>query len=107
MDGMYLGKRIQAQRDQCSMKQADLAEIVGVSSNYISMIECGTKIPRLGTFIKIANALKVPADYLLQDYLDVKNPIVENELSKKLEDMNYRERKRIYEVINVLIKSAK
>ena len=46
------------------MKQEELAEYVNLSPNYMSAIERGAKIPRLETFIRIANALNVPSDLL-------------------------------------------
>ena len=41
-----------------------------VSSAHIGIIERAVKVPNLATFVSIANALGVSADYLLQDVID-------------------------------------
>ena len=66
-----IGPRIQQERKARGMTQSVLAEKVAVSTKYISNIECGEKLPRLETFIAIANALKTDANSLLVDVLDV------------------------------------
>ena len=42
------------------MRQADLASAVGVSPNYVSMLERDLRDPRLGLLRKMAQALGVP-----------------------------------------------
>ena len=58
MNLSMIGPRIQQERKARGMTQSVLAEKVAVSTKYISNIECGEKLPRLETFIAIANALK-------------------------------------------------
>ena len=61
--------------------------IAGLSTLcYVSAIERGAKIPRLETFIRIANALNVPSDLLLIDVLKAGNVIKSSELSEKIND---------------------
>ena len=69
MDSKALGERIRIARNERCVSQRDLAETVGCTSQYISAIERGKKVPTLETFVAIATALKVPADVLLQDAL--------------------------------------
>ena len=69
MDSKALGERIRIARDEHCVSQRDLAETVGCTSQYISAIEQGKKVPTLGTFVAMATALKVPADVLLQDVM--------------------------------------
>ena len=71
MNLSMIGPRIQQERKARGMTQSVLAEKVAVSTKYISNIECGEKLPRLETFIAIANALKTDANSLLVDVLDV------------------------------------
>ena len=67
-----IGTRIKAGRVAAGLTQERLAEKVGISSTYLSAIECNVKDPKLATFIKIANAIGASADDLLADVLNVK-----------------------------------
>ena len=69
MNTKALGERIQIAREERCMTQRELAEAVGCTPQHISAIERGVKTPTLETFMAIANALRVPADVLLQDVL--------------------------------------
>ncbi len=64
-----IGKRIRIARSERCISQRELAEAIGCTSQYISAIERGEKVPTLEIFITIASALKVPADILLQDVM--------------------------------------
>lgn len=101
-----IGKRIQKHREALGMKQEELAEYVNLSPNYMSAIERGAKIPRLETFIRIANALNVPSDLLLIDVLKAGNVIKSSELSEKISKLPSDEQQRIFHVIEVMIKDA-
>ena len=62
---IILGSRIMQRRKQLCIKQAELAEKIGVSNNQISNIENGKSFPKLGNFICICNILNCNADYFL------------------------------------------
>ena len=64
-----MGERIQIAREERSMTQRDLANVIGCTPQHISAIERGAKTPTLETFLAIASTLRVPADVLLQDVL--------------------------------------
>ena len=54
-----VGKRIRFFREQDGLTQAQLAEKVGLSNNYVGLIERGEKHPKIDTLNKIAQALEV------------------------------------------------
>ena len=56
MNLKLVGNQIKKQRELKKLTQEELAEKVGLSRNYISFLERGTKAPRLETLINIANA---------------------------------------------------
>ena len=60
-----IGKNIRKYRLEKKLRQEDLAERAGLSTNYIGMVERGEKIPALETFITILNVLEVSADVIL------------------------------------------
>ena len=54
-----IGKNIKETRKIKNLSQEKLAEFIGMSRNYIGMIERGEVNPPVKTLIKIANALNV------------------------------------------------
>ena len=61
-----LGKRVREIRKRRGLTQAQLAEIVGLSDNFISMIERGTGHPTLEVVGRIANVLEVDLPELFE-----------------------------------------
>ncbi len=59
MDGKAVGRRIKEAREKRHLTQEELAARIDISPTHVSVIERGTKIPRLDTFVAIANALEV------------------------------------------------
>jgi transcriptional regulator with XRE-family HTH domain len=78
-----------------------------LSVSYVSAIERGEKLPKLDTFIRIANTLQVSSDALLVDVLSVGNTIVASEVSDKLARLSPSEQRRIMNVLNTMIADAK
>jgi len=78
-----------------------------LSVSYMSAIERGEKLPKLDTFIRIANTLQVSSDALLVDVLAVGNTIVASEVSDKLARLPSSEQRRIMNVLNTMIADAK
>lgn len=97
-----IGKRIKEVRERKHMTQEDLAELTDLSPTHISVIERGVKMPRLDTFIMIANKLGVSADTLLQDVVDQSVEGYANELTAKIMNLPVNEQKKILKVFEVL-----
>ena len=64
-----LGERIRKQRKLANLTQEALSEKVGISLPFLGHIERGTRKASLDTLVRIANALNVSTDLLLQDSL--------------------------------------
>ena len=71
------------------------------------MVERGEKIPSLETFINILNALGVSADMVLSEVLNTGYTVKNSMLNEKLEKLTPKDRDRIYEVLDTLIKQSK
>ena len=101
-----IGRNIRRFRLEKKLRQEDLAERAGLSTNYIGMVERAEKIPSLEAFISILNALEVSADMVMSDVLTqgytVKNSMLNDKLSKLEKD----ERDRIYAVIDTMIRHS-
>ncbi|MBR3510322.1 MAG: helix-turn-helix transcriptional regulator [Lachnospiraceae bacterium] len=65
MDAKALGANLQKYRKQKGLTQEAAAEKCGLSANYLRQIELGHKVPKLETFLRIAEVLETSADLLL------------------------------------------
>lgn len=101
-----LGKRVKAARKKQHLSQAELAEMIDISSVYVSCIETGNKGMRIETLVQIANALLVSVDELLEEDL-VFSPAKKGlgTLAALLEDCTSFERKVILETVHSLKRS--
>ncbi len=70
VDFRVLGKKIQKTRKAKGIRQAELADRLDISYQYMSMIENGRRQVSLPLLVQIANELSVPTDYLLADFLE-------------------------------------
>lgn len=103
MNTSSIGKRIRKFRESKGWRQEDFAEKIGLSVTYTGMIERGEKVPKLETFITIANALEVSADSLLADVLFVGYSIKSSEMTEEIASLPPEERERIYNVVKAMI----
>ncbi len=106
MDAQKVGRRIQEARKSRGLTQAELLQMVDLSTKYISNVECGFKMPKLNTFVSIANALQCDANLLLSDVLDVTTGQESGLISKKLRALPTEEQRRILRILEVMIDEA-
>ena len=62
---MGLGQRIRQRREALKLTQEQLAKNLGLTSQYISIIEQDKRSPSLSTLAKVAEELGVTIDYLV------------------------------------------
>lgn len=103
MNAGNVGKRIKAAREHRGFTQEQLSEMVGLSPMHISVIERGVKPPKLDTFIKIANALGVSSDQLLQDEVNNAGEAVTTEISKLVQSLPKQNQQLIAHCIKAFI----
>ena len=101
-----IGKNIRKFRHLHKLRQEDLAERTGLSTNYIGAVERGEKIPSLETFIDIVNALSVTSDMLLCDVIHEGYQIKASTLNERLQELPDEDRDRITAVVEVLIEHS-
>ena len=63
--GARLGERVRVRREALGWSQAKLAEVAGISPNYVGVVERGEKLPTLDTLDAMARALSVSPGALL------------------------------------------
>ena len=107
MNSASIGKRIRTCREQKGWTQQAFAEKVGISIAYTGMIERGEKIPKLETFIRIANVLEVSADRLLADVIKAQPFSDTSARAEVVNSLSKESRERIYDVIDTLLRHEK
>lgn len=107
MNGSSIGKRIRACREEKGWSQEVFAEKIGLSIAYTGMIKRGEKVPKLETFIRIANTLEVSADLLLADVLRTQLCIDTSARAASINRLDQESRDRIYDVIDTLLRHEK
>ena len=107
MNTASIGKRIRKFREHKGWRQEDFAEKIGLSVTYTGMIERGEKVPKLETFITIANVLEVSADQLLADVLTTGYDIKSSTLTEDIAKLDPIARERIYRVVGAMIEYDK
>lgn len=98
-DLKLVGSRIKAVRISRGMSQADLAVEASVSLPLISNIVRGKTGMQLETFVKVAEALQVSADYLLRPDVPEVKAIYQGEFAELLEDCSASEMETILKIV--------
>ncbi len=98
-----IGKNIRKYRSSKKMRQEDLAELTGLSTTYVGMVERGEKIPSLETFLSILNALNISADMVLYEVLSTGYDIKVSLLNEKLESLSAKDKTLVYNVVDAII----
>ncbi len=102
-----IGKKIKYYRNQSGLTQEQLGEKVDLSTTYISAVERGMYSISLGKLVDILNCLGCSADDVFCDVLVCRNKCKASELSAKIEELPKDEQRRILEVLETLINTAK
>ena len=68
------GKRIRESRSAQGLSLEQLARLTGISGPALSLIENGKRDPRLTTLKRIADALRVPLQTLIDEGADTTEP---------------------------------
>lgn len=107
LDFKKLGVRLRAVREKRKLTQEELAEMIGMSNNFISNIERNYSIPSLETLVKICNALEITPDYVLLDSIYTAKEYLKDDIARMLEKCSEKDIKLIAKFINLLIDEQK
>ena len=99
-----IGKRIKERREQLGMTQEQLAEKLGLATNYISTIERGASFPRCEKLILLLNCVETSADAICCDVLDHSTASRASALSEKIESLTPDAQKRILDMVELMIR---
>lgn len=104
-----LGKRIKEIRKRKNFTQEELAWKVGVSPNFIGLIERGEKRPSIETLFKIIDALGISISTFFDDfkYQIEEEDVLIKKISSYLKEGTEKEKKIIYQIVKSIIKREK
>lgn len=104
-----LSKKIKELRREKKFTQSELAWKIGVSPNFISLIERGKKKPSLDTLLKIAEVFEVnPSIFSVEfKYKFGDEDILIKKISSILKEGTEEDKKVIYQIVKSIIKKKK
>ena len=73
-----IGKKIKLARSKADYTQEELAEKLSLSPRYISQLERGIAFGSATTIINVCKALNINSDFLFNDLINNKTPILDN-----------------------------
>ena len=97
-----IGKRIKENRQRRNLTQEMLAELIEMSSGYMSLIETGRKKASLETLLSISKVLNVTLDELLTGNQIVLDTDYNREISELMSGCNECERRMIFEIMRTV-----
>lgn len=102
-----IGRRIKEIRKQKKIPQEKLAEMIGISPNYMSALERGAYNIKLELLVQIIDCLDITADDLFRDV--IKNGYVNrtSRFSDEIATLPAEEQQRIFEVLDALLRTAR
>lgn len=102
-----IGRRIQLYRKKKGLTQEQLAEKVGLSTNYISAVERGVNALNLDKLVDVINILECSANEIFVDVLNNGYEIKSSLLTEQISQLPKDEQERIFAVVQTLIDTAK
>jgi transcriptional regulator with XRE-family HTH domain len=105
---MKFGEKITKLKKLKSLSQVALAEATGISRDAISKYERGDSVPSVDYAKRIADALGVSLDYLVND--SDQEEVLDNDAVKRIREIQglpFKEKDKIYSVIDALIRDYK
>lgn len=98
-----IGRQIQKMRKEKGYTQQQFAEIVDLSTNYLSDIERGKSFPRADKLVAIINALECSADELFADVIDCGYQAKASRLAEMIGELSPKNQQLAFDVLEVLL----
>jgi len=98
-----VGKRIRLARTEKKITQEKFAEMIGVSTGYISQIESGLKCFNLKRFSEVGKILDKPTSYFIEGTEEHNNDYLIGEIVEILKGASEEKIKVVKEVVKTII----
>jgi len=102
-----IGRRIKEIRKEKKIPQERLAEMIGISPNYLSALERGAYNIKLDTLVQIIDCLDVTADDIFRGVIKNGYQNHASRLTDEVAKLPPDEQERIFVVLEALIKTAR
>ena len=96
-----IGKRIKNEREKNGITREKFAELIGISTTYLSQLELGQRTSSLNTTVKIANVLNISLDYLIHGNSAVK--VDRNELIKLINNADNKDLLVLKQILDAVL----
>lgn len=103
MDFTTVGENIRKKRIEKNLTQDQLSEKADITPAYIGMIERGEKLPRLETFVRIANSLDISTDELLGYELVKSDSAKLSKYEIEINKLSNIEKQRLFSIIEAFL----
>ncbi len=108
---LIIGKKMQLARRKENLTQAQLAEIISVTTDHVSNMERGESYGSVETLINICNSLNISADFLFGNTIhknsDVLDAIFDDEFVENYLKLNHHNKKTVHTIVTALAKEQK
>ena len=101
-----IGKRIQTIRKAKGLTQQQLAEMVGISTNYLSDLERGKSSPRMDKLVLIMNRLECSADDVFVDVINIRNQIKATRLSERIDSLPAGDQDKVLAILETVVEQS-
>ena len=99
MDIYQLVKKKRSLRLTNHLSQAELAESIDVSTNYIGQIERGDRKPSLETLVSLCEVLHTSLDYILSDSRSSSDDYIMFNIESELKKLSTDEKQYFFQMI--------
>ncbi len=101
-----IGKRLREMRRKKGLTQEEFAEMIGLSTNYISAVERGINLPSYEKLVEALNCLGYAADDVFCDLVDKSARNRACKLSDTIETLPINKQKWILDIVELLVSGA-
>ena len=98
-----IGGRIKEKRKARGLTQAEYADRINISVDYVCRMEGGKRIPRLPIFIQMLNVLELSADEVMPDVINKSYLSRASEYLDQIGKLPKKEQERILSMIELLL----
>lgn len=103
LDSTVISKRIKSARRNAELTQAELAEIIGISTNAVAKLENNLMNASLQTLVSIANALRLDINYFLLEHGKYKDEThIDVFLHSLIQQLSQKDKEFVIHTINGL-----
>jgi transcriptional regulator with XRE-family HTH domain len=97
-----IGENIRKNRKRLGLSQGQFAEKVGLSTQFLSVLETGSQFAKMDTYCKIADAIGVPLYVLFQEY-NLHDDALYDEIRLLFYNCENDTKDRLYNIIKEII----